>query len=345
MGKKPKSKKTAAAVASIQRIEEEFNSNQEEESTKDAQAQPPSFPTSDYFIKAMSCLLKGNRYKFNKLIFQGSAKGCTYCSNLYVEVFLYGVDSLIAIDGAATLGFGEGINRMNIHLAFPFCLEGAIRGSEDSIMLINKVTYAAGKESCNNTTIRSMRNYEKNPAMSGSDCFDIKTNMYAINLYWQKYYDKQGWTNSSTKKTMKKGHRRKIKSSYGNVCHGCFLPESDTVTLEKCGGCNFYFYCSTECQKKMWRDGGHEGECRQLAILKQYHRPHGKHIRDRLVNGVDSKDIPELQELRRRLGLDKPKPEYEDLLEQVKSGHIESCELIFPNKDGTVQIGSFPHPM
>ena len=95
----------------------------------------------------------------------------------------------------------------------------------------------------------------------------------------------------------------------------------------------------------MWLTGGHAGECRQLAILKQYHRPHGIHIRDSLINGVDSKDIPELQELRRRLGLDKPKPEYEDLLEQAKSGHIESCELIFPNKDGTVQIGSFPHPM
>ena len=309
MGKKPKSKKTAAA-ASIGRIEgrKVKDANENEDITVDA---PPSFPESDYWIKSKTCLLKGNPYKSKKLLLQGSKNGCALCLNAYAINFLYNINDQYATDGAAVIGY-DLMNHKHLHLAFPFCLEAAIRGNKYSIFLLEKISYAP----------------------NNSESLRTNMSMYSLNTYLRKYYAKEI-----------KSNRKEIKTSVGNRCHGCGKNESDTVTLEKCSGCNFYFYCSTECQKKMWLTGGHAGECRQLAILKQYHRPYGIHIRDSLMNGVDSKDIPELQELRRRLGLDKPKPEYEDLLEQAKSGHIESCELIFPNKDGTVQIGSFPHPM
>ena len=313
MGKKPKSKKTTAA-ASTRRIEGREKEDENEDETTNTIHNVLPFPKSDCYIKAQSCLLKGNRYKSNKLLFQGSKKGCTHCLNMYADNLLYSVDDLLANNGNPG---DELMNRKNMHLAFPLFLEGAIRGSGRSMILIDRVIYFAYAELLwNNIT------------------------MYATNIYWHKYYDKHGWVCDTGKSATKD-----TKTEIGNFCHGCNKAESDTVTLKKCSRCNFYFYCSSECQKKMWLTGGHAGECRQLAILKQYHRPHGKHIHDRLVNGVDPKDIPELQELRRRLGLDRPKSEYEDLLAQVKSGRIESCDLIVPNKDGTVQIGSFPHPM
>ena len=313
MGKKPKSKKTAAA-ASARRIEGRTKEDENEDETMITIHNVSPFPESDCYIKAQSCLLKGILYKFNKLLFQGSKKGCTYCLNMYAESLLYSVDDLIANNGNP--GYELLMNRKNIHLTFPLFLESAIRGSGRSIILIHNIICIACSKSWKNAT------------------------MNATNIYWQKYYDKHGWTCGTEKST-----RKETKTWIGKLCHGCNKAESDTVTLKKCSRCNFYFYCSSECQKKMWLTGGHAGECRQLAILKQYHRPHGKHIRDSLVNGVDPKDIPELQELRRQLGLDRPKAEYEDLLQQVKSGRIEPCDLIVPNKDGTVQIGSFPRPM
>ena len=96
----------------------------------------------------------------------------------------------------------------------------------------------------------------------------------------------------------------------------------------------------------MWGKGQHAGVCRQLGILQKYHKPFAKKIwEDIAVRGIPPKDIRELQELRQRLGLSRPQAEYQDLLEAVQAGRLESVELILPRKDGTVQIGSFPGPI
>ena len=96
----------------------------------------------------------------------------------------------------------------------------------------------------------------------------------------------------------------------------------------------------------MWVDGQHAGVCLQLRILQKYHKPFAKKIwEDIAVRGIAPRDIPELQDLRQRLGLSRPLADYQDLLDDAKAGRLESAKLILPRKDGTVQIGSFPRPL
>ena len=196
----------------------------------------------------------------------------------------------------------------NGHEAVPFAYEGAIRGSVKCIVLLRK--YAT-----------------------------ISNEHWSLDRYWEKYYEKRMkeysrcCANEEDTKNLEKNH-----------CFGCKTVESDTnnVVLKRCDGCNHYSYCSTACQSKHFRNG-HAGECRQLRILKQYHRPHRENIRDRLINGEDPKNIPELQQLRYQLGLDKPLSEYvyDNLVKKVKPWKLVRPKM----KDGTVWIGSLPGPM
>ena len=96
----------------------------------------------------------------------------------------------------------------------------------------------------------------------------------------------------------------------------------------------------------MWVEGQHAGVCRQLGLLNKYHKPFAKTIRkDLAVHGIAPRDIPELQELRQRLGLSRPQADYQELLEEAQAGRLDPTQLILPRKDGTVQIGSFPRPI
>ena len=96
----------------------------------------------------------------------------------------------------------------------------------------------------------------------------------------------------------------------------------------------------------MWLEGQHAGVCRHLGLLNKYHKPFAKKIRrDLAVHGIAPRDIPELQELRQRLGLSRPQVDYQDLLEEAQAGRLDPTQLILPRKDGTVQIGSFPRPI
>ncbi|MGK3747473.1 MAG: hypothetical protein ACI8RD_014770 [Bacillariaceae sp.] len=195
-----------------------------------------------------------------------------------------------------------------IHLAMPLCLEGAIRGSTGAASVMM--------------------------ACMSSDC--LARHNDAPMMYWMKYFEKHT-------DAMIQDERKSLKACDEKMCAVCGEQDSDTVTLGKCDRCNVYYYCSTDCQSKDWR-AGHAGECRQLEILKKYHKPFGEKIRDDIVNGINPMDIPELQELRNRLGLSRPKMEYQDLLDKAQSLRINPSTLIDPRKDGTVQIGSFPGP-
>ena len=90
----------------------------------------------------------------------------------------------------------------------------------------------------------------------------------------------------------------------------------------------------------------HTGVCRHLGLLKKYHKPFAKKIWTELVvHGIAPTDIPELVELRHRLGLSRPQADYQELLDGAQSRRLDPAQLILPRKDGTVQIGSFPRPM
>merc|ERR1740138_823588 len=129
-----------------------------------------------------------------------------------------------------------------------------------------------------------------------------------------------------------------MKEDIGTACSECRKEDSETVTLMKCEGCHLCFYCSKECQQKMWQEG-HAGVCRHLGILQKYHKPFAKKIwKDIAVHGIPPQDIPELQELRQQLGLSRPQADYQGLLEAVQAGRLDLTQLILPRKDGTVQI-------
>jgi hypothetical protein len=138
-----------------------------------------------------------------------------------------------------------------------------------------------------------------------NDCLARRKDALVIN--WTKYFE--NYTDEGLKED-----RKSRKADDERRCINCFYEDSDTIMLKKCDRCNVYYYCSTDCQSKHWQTG-HAGECRLLEILKNYHRPFGKEIRDDITNITNPKDIPELQELRNQLGLSRPKSEYQDLLD------------------------------
>ena len=180
------------------------------------------------------------------------------------------------------------------------------------------------------TTDDSSRYGHKHPAMP-------------LNLYWRKIslknYDRED-------RTKMKQDNEEIKERHDAKCSVCEKHDSETVTLMKCDGCKFYYYCSTECQQKMWQEGQHAGVCRHLGVLQKYHKPFAKKIRrDLAVHQIAPQDIPELQELRQRLGLSRPQADYQELLDGVQSLRLDPSQLILPRKDGTVPIGSFPRPI
>ena len=211
---------------------------------------------------------------------------------------------------------------MNLHLALPLLLEGAIRGNHDAILM----TCGAYNQVRHKTD-------------------DIKTSNPAapIILYWKKI----GLKNIIKEhRSNLKQENKEIQEDYGTQCSVCEKEDSETVTLMKCDGCKFYYYCSKECQKKLWQEGQHAGVCRLLGLLNTYHKPFAKKIRrDLVVHRLAPRDIPELQQLRQRLGLCRPQVDYQDLLEAAKTQQLDPAQLLLPRKDGTVQIGSFSRPI
>jgi hypothetical protein len=107
-----------------------------------------------------------------------------------------------------------------------------------------------------------------------------------------------------------------LKKEVGNACFRCSKTDLDEdVTLKQCGKCEYFSYCGKECQLIHWKAGAgnHIGECKQLQILNEYHKPYARQIRKAIIRGDDPKNILELQTLREKLGLSRPKQEYEEL--------------------------------
>jgi len=282
-----------------------------------------NFPESRFFKKAERFWTRGNHSKANKKYLQGIEHGCVRCMSEYAWKVLYDGDPK---DPEKTW-FED---NKHLHLALPLFLEGFIRGNPDDLGVFDAIHDE--HERCHDEEDYS-RFGDWHPAKP-------------LCHYWKKHESKMENDDQEDRLQVKKDCKatKKRRSNHCAVCKKEDDPE--TVTLSKCDGCHFYFYCSKECQKKMWVDGQHAGVCLQLRILQKYHKPFAEKIwEDIAVRGIAPRDIPELQELRQRLGLSRPQADYQNLLDAAKAGHLHSTELILPRKDGTVQIGSFPRPI
>jgi hypothetical protein len=187
----------------------------------------------------------------------------------------------------------------HIHLALPWFLEGAIRGSYK----------------CASRLIM---------------CY-IKQNGKADAVaYWgkivNKYDDGAG---------LDKIKFKDLKGFVGRVCIICSKTDTKTLTLQQCKGCSVYCYCSIECQTIHWKERKHRNECKQLQILKKYHEPYADEIRDALIRG--DKEIPSLEKLRYKLGLSRPFEDYKEFYDLSHNRKpIDPYEYLVAREDGTV---------
>ena len=136
---------------------------------------------------------------------------------------------------------------------------------------------------------------------------------------------------------------KKVKNALNNNCNICLEPESDLVELKTCNGCKLTAYCSKECQTIHWEEKTHKNECNQLKILMEYHEPYANKIREQIMRGDDPKSIIPLQKLRNKLGLTRPRMEYEEYLDRKNLDDPRA--LLFPRNNGTVYVGSWTETM
>mmetsp|Transcript_67969 Transcript_67969/g.76103 ORF Transcript_67969/g.76103 Transcript_67969/m.76103 type:complete len:350 (+) Transcript_67969:139-1188(+) len=192
------------------------------------------------------------------------------------------------------------------HLATPWLLESAIRGSEHGLMMLCMIPYS-----------------------------NAKPKPEALSIYWHRFskkYDKDDCVRST----------KTLVTEATRSCVVCLRQDSKTFTLLQCDQCSLYCYCSSDCQRNHWLSG-HKAECNQVRILTKYHKPYANEIRKAAMRGDIV--IPALEKLRYKLGLSRPKEDYEELIElHTGSTQGDPRKYVTARDDGTVWVGSFPHP-
>ena len=156
----------------------------------------------------------------------------------------------------------------------------------------------------------------------------------ALQFYWIEMAVKYGYGK-------KLPHMKGYKDRLMRECAICSKTDTSTLALQQCEGCNFYCYCSEECQTLHWNKYNHRGECKQLHTLNKYHKPYAKEIRDAGIRGDHDTDILALEKLRYKLGLDHEKHP-EEIPENLFIQHegMQNDPRIFrgARSDGTVVI-------
>ena len=217
-----------------------------------------------------------------------------------------------------------------IHLRLPWLLEGAIRGHTTFMSMLIHMCYSPNRyDTCHNEESKHI-------------------DAVALENYWGRIITSMNPDIPLT--TIER--RKNLKKEIGTFCVICSKKDlEDDVTLVACGKCGYYYYCGKECQLKHWYDLNHLGECRQLKILNEYHKPYAKRIRKAIISGDDPKHIPELQTLRTKLGLNRPIEDYKELVDVLNtdddddddgSNRPNLYKYRVATKKGTVHIGSTP---
>jgi hypothetical protein len=87
-----------------------------------------------------------------------------------------------------------------------------------------------------------------------------------------------------------------VENVQANMCRGCGKREiekdGDTfrrIKMNKCSGCRQAHYCSKECQRKDWKEGGHKQVC--LAIQKSFESTPGLRVSDNSKTMVTMKEM------------------------------------------------------
>lgn len=62
--------------------------------------------------------------------------------------------------------------------------------------------------------------------------------------------------------------QREGRRDYGSRLH-CAGCGREALYLRLCSGCRSASYCSRECQRRHWREGGHKLRCAALAAERQ----------------------------------------------------------------------------
>jgi len=266
------------------------------------------FPKSDKYVQATvdTQIINGNEhYKLHPfeqyvLFKQGATEhGCVHSMLL--------MDKMLRKGSTTTEGHCN-TPPMYMHLAHPWLLEGAIRGSFRCMMILIVEYYMDQAEPNRNADV--------------------------LKDYWGKI------VNDSDTRLSNLGFKG-LKIQIGRKCVICSKTDTNISTLKQCIGCSFHCYCSETCQTTHWKEHNHRGECRQLRILNKYHKPYAKVIRDAAIRG----DIhPALEKLRYKLGLTRPSEDYQELLDyNTHNGKsINPKDYVVPRRDGTVWVGSIP---
>ena len=194
--------------------------------------------------------------------------------------------------------------RGKYYLLLPYAFEGAIRG----------------QIGCMNALV---------------DCYQKQSqpaSAMALSSLWTKIKIELGDTDNS------EVDRKRINKTAANNCYFCGREdlEDNDVTIVKCGICKYYSYCGKNCQTRHWKEGQHMNECRQVILLRKYCKPqYVKEIREAIIGGQDPKEIRTLQRLRMKIGLNRPKEEYEELLLSLANDDINN-----KNNNNTMKRGT-----
>ena len=212
------------------------------------------------------------------------------------------------------------------HVAFPWFLECAIRGHTTSIQSI----FHFYGSNLHELSVNGLPHFWGNMVCSAFNDFE-----------------KADESSREAERTMMKNTEESIQMEC-NICGTTNLPENHI-----CSGCEYYSYCCKAHQLEDWIEKDHRCLCRQLGMLKKhYTRKIAKEIKRAITNDVDPKTIECLQTIRTALGLNRPKAEYEHLVQQYDDKYslndvhsdAERYKCIMGRtRDGTVQIGSTPN--
>ena len=262
---------------------------------------------------------------------QGAKSGCT------ASMYKYGmsIKELSSNNGNNNGNNNNNNNNNNyihIHKAFPWFLEGAIRGHPDAI---HELIFSCYGE-----------NHPKPPSALAAYWMNILNKVEQQCSTIPSSTSSEGDGNENENDDCKDRHQRhkfrkktiiNMREDVRSRCVVCGAENGDAIfvssssscgekelkpkiktktkgksgvnnkLLERCAMCKAYNYCGKKCQKAHWDKDNHRGECKQVNILKIYHKPYYKEILKQIRRGDSADSIPALQLLRTKLGLTSPK--------------------------------------